>query len=69
MGIALWKILSTISSFTNRVDNMEESHKVLNERVMRMELRHETNEAKINDIHVAVARLEGKIDYLRKEVK
>jgi len=69
MGFTLWKILYTISSFTNRVDNMEESHKVLNERVMRMELRHEANEQKINEIHVGLARLEGKIDFLRKEVK
>jgi len=36
---------------------------------MRMELRHEANEQKINEIHVGLARLEGKIDFLRKEVK
>jgi hypothetical protein len=69
MGVALWKISSSISLFTSRVDNLEKEHNEVIIRIARMEARHELNENRINEIHVALAKIDGKIDYLVKSIE
>ena len=69
MGVALWKISSSISLFTSRVDNLEKEHNEVIIRMARMEARHELNENRINEIHVALAKIDGKIDYLVKSIE
>jgi len=64
MWFALWRISTSVTTFTNRIDYIEKEHREVIQRIAKMETRHETNETRINDIHVSMARMEAKIDLL-----
>jgi prefoldin subunit 5 len=63
----LRKISTAISSFTNRIENLEREHKDVAIIISKMEHRHTSNETSINNIQVSLARFEAKLDLLLKD--
>lgn len=69
MWFALWKISTSVNSFTNRIDYIEKEQIEVKKDIMKMQAKHDASDTKVNDMYILIARMEAKLDIFIEQNK